>query len=214
MRKHTLIALSAFSALGASAITGAASSGTFNTTLNSTLTRFSAVRLSGDWSGRSSILSAANPILVNRVRRRHKVRFVVGDSRAAASLTTVFVHDSTRPMATVYFYVKPPKPRHKHVTHVSPPAPVVVPVPAAPAVAPAGGVWYALRMCESGGNYAENTGNGYYGAYQFSLQTWYGLGFSGLPSNASPATQDLAARELQAEAGWGQWPGCSAALGL
>jgi hypothetical protein len=69
-------------------------------------------------------------------------------------------------------------------------------------------------MCESGGNYAENTGNGYYGAYQFSLSTWYGLGFTGLPSDASPATQDAAAAELQAEAGWGQWPSCSAQLGL
>ena len=29
-----------------------------------------------------------------------------------------------------------------------------------------------LRQCESGGNYAINTGNGYYGAYQYDLQTW------------------------------------------
>ena len=41
------------------------------------------------------------------------------------------------------------------------------------------------RVCESGDNYAEDTGNGYYGAYQFSLSTWYGLGpFTGLPSEA------------------------------
>jgi hypothetical protein len=86
---------------------------------------------------------------------------------------------------------------------------------AAPVVtAPAGGAWYQLRACESGGNYAEDTGNGYYGAYQFALSTWYGLGFTGLPSDASPATQDAAAAELQAEAGWGQWPTCSAELGL
>jgi len=69
-------------------------------------------------------------------------------------------------------------------------------------------------MCESGGNYAEDTGNGYYGAYQFSLSTWYGLGFTGLPSAASPAVQDRAAQELQASAGWGQWPACSTQLGL
>lgn len=31
---------------------------------------------------------------------------------------------------------------------------------------------YKLRMCESGGNYSINTGNGYYGAYQFSKATW------------------------------------------
>ncbi|MGO8877531.1 MAG: transglycosylase family protein [Acidimicrobiales bacterium] len=92
-------------------------------------------------------------------------------------------------------------------------APVVT-TAAPPAAAPAGGVWYELRMCESGGNYAEDTGNGFYGAYQFSLSTWYGLGFTGLPSDASPAVQDRAAEELEAEAGWGQWPGCSEELGL
>lgn len=50
----------------------------------------------------------------------------------------------------------------------------------------------ALRDCESGGNYEDNTGNGYYGAYQFSLSTWERLGYSGLPSDASPGTQDTA----------------------
>jgi resuscitation-promoting factor RpfA len=71
-----------------------------------------------------------------------------------------------------------------------------------------------LRLCESGGNYADNTGNGYYGAYQFDLTTWHGLGYSGLPSDASPATQDEAARRLQADRGWQPWPACSAKLGL
>jgi Transglycosylase-like domain len=77
-----------------------------------------------------------------------------------------------------------------------------------------GGVWLQLRLCESGNNYGENTGNGYYGAYQFSLSTWESIGYSGLPSNAPPAVQDQAAEKLQALAGWGQWPACSAELGL
>jgi hypothetical protein len=77
-----------------------------------------------------------------------------------------------------------------------------------------GGVWLELRDCESGDNYATNTGNGYYGAYQFLLSTWLDLGFSGLPSNAPPAEQDEAAQELQARSGWGQWPACAAELGL
>jgi resuscitation-promoting factor RpfA len=67
---------------------------------------------------------------------------------------------------------------------------------------------YALRMCESGGNYRINTGNGYYGAYQFSLQTWRGLGFGGYPHQASPATQDAAVRKLYARSGWSPWPVC------
>jgi hypothetical protein len=69
-------------------------------------------------------------------------------------------------------------------------------------------------MCESGGDYSIDTGNGYYGAYQFALSTWYSLGYTGLPSSAPPYVQDAAARKLQAEAGWGQWPACSAELGL
>jgi Transglycosylase-like domain len=71
-----------------------------------------------------------------------------------------------------------------------------------------------LRECESGDNYQANTGNGYYGAYQFSLATWRGLGYSGLPSAAPPATQDAAATRLEETGGWSQWPVCAAELGL
>ena len=94
---------------------------------------------------------------------------------------------------------------------VAPPAPVAVP---GPPTSPLGGVWAELRQCESGGNYAIDTGNGYYGAYQFSATTWHGLGFAGLPNQAPPAVQDEAAVELQARSGWGQWPACSRRLGL
>jgi hypothetical protein len=78
----------------------------------------------------------------------------------------------------------------------------------------AGGVWLQLRQCESGDNYGENSGNGYYGAYQFSQPTWTGLGYPGRPDQESPAMQDKAAMQLQAQSGWGQWPACAAALGL
>jgi hypothetical protein len=101
----------------------------------------------------------------------------------------------------------------------APPAAPVVP-PAAP-VAPAPGpttpspaVWAELRECESGDNYAIDTGNGFYGAYQFAEATWLGLGYSGFPNQAAPAVQDQAAERLQAMDGWGPWPGCSAKLGL
>ncbi len=71
-----------------------------------------------------------------------------------------------------------------------------------------------LRICESGGNYHANTGNGFYGAYQFDLGTWHGLGYSGRPSDAAPSTQDAAARQLQNDRGWSPWPACSRKLGL
>ena len=74
--------------------------------------------------------------------------------------------------------------------------------------------WAALRKCESGGNNSINSGNGYYGAYQFAASTWRKLGYSGLPHEASPATQDEAARKLQNQQGWAPWPACTRKLGL
>ncbi len=74
--------------------------------------------------------------------------------------------------------------------------------------------WLALRKCESNNRYDINTGNGYYGAYQFAVGTWRKLGYSGYPHRAAPAVQDEAAKRLQAKAGWGQWPACSRKLGL
>ncbi len=72
----------------------------------------------------------------------------------------------------------------------------------------AGGRWAAIRQCESGGNYSDNTGNGYYGAYQFSTSTWHSLGYSGVASDYSASVQDQAAQQLEARSGWGQWPVC------
>ncbi|MCK0118106.1 transglycosylase family protein [Isoptericola sp. S6320L] len=79
--------------------------------------------------------------------------------------------------------------------------------------APAG-VWAQLAQCESGGNPSTNTGNGYYGLYQFSLPTWQAVGGSGLPSDASAAEQTKRAQILQQRSGWGQWPHCASKLGL
>jgi hypothetical protein len=66
-------------------------------------------------------------------------------------------------------------------------------------------VWACIRFHESGGNYATNTGNGYYGAYQFSESTWLGVGGTGYPNQAPPAVQDAMAQRLQQRSGWGQW---------
>jgi hypothetical protein len=88
---------------------------------------------------------------------------------------------------------------------------------AAPAAAPEPGyehdVWTRLRNCEAGGNYQRNSGNGFYGAYQFAPGTWRSLGYPGMPHQAPPEQQDEAARRLQARSGWGQWPACSRRIG-
>ena len=78
------------------------------------------------------------------------------------------------------------------------------------AAAPASADLASIRQCESGGNYGTNTGNGFYGAYQFTQQTWNGLGYSGLPSDASSAVQDQAAAQLLAQSGNSPWPVCGA----
>jgi hypothetical protein len=85
---------------------------------------------------------------------------------------------------------------------------------ASPASAASDDDFARLRQCESGNNYRANTGNGYYGAYQFDLRTWKGRGYSGYPHQASPSTQDKAAHELQADRGWQPWPACARKLGL
>jgi LysM repeat protein len=85
---------------------------------------------------------------------------------------------------------------------------------AVPKNAVSGSVWDRLAACESGGNWAINTGNGYYGGLQFSAATWRGVGGSGLPHQASKAEQIKRGQILQARSGWGQWPACTRMLGL
>ncbi|MBT2502456.1 transglycosylase family protein [Curtobacterium sp. ISL-83] len=85
---------------------------------------------------------------------------------------------------------------------------------AAPANAASGSTWDALAQCESGGNWAINTGNGYYGGLQFTLGTWQANGGTGSPAGASRSAQIAVAERVLATQGWGAWPACSAKLGL
>lgn len=73
-------------------------------------------------------------------------------------------------------------------------------------------VWDRLASCESGGDFTTNTGNGYYGGFQFSLSTWRSVGGSGNPADASPAEQLRLAKILLAAEGPGQWS-CSTMSG-
>jgi hypothetical protein len=80
---------------------------------------------------------------------------------------------------------------------------------------PSGDIWAALARCESGGNpRAVSSSGSYFGAFQFSLNTWHGLGYSGNPIDYPYETQLAAAQKLQARSGWGQWPVCARKLGL
>ena len=68
-----------------------------------------------------------------------------------------------------------------------------------------------VRQCESGGYYGINTGNGYYGAYQFAAGTWRGIGggkYSSYAHQAPKFAQDHMAWKLWKQSGWGPW-GCA-----
>jgi hypothetical protein len=73
---------------------------------------------------------------------------------------------------------------------------------------PGEGAWERLRFCESGGVYTTNTGNGFYGAYQFDQQTWESMGGSGRPSDAPYWEQDIRAKALFWARGAQPWPVC------
>lgn len=78
---------------------------------------------------------------------------------------------------------------------------------------PVSATWAKLRMCEASGKYSVNTGNGYYGAYQFDLPTWQSVGGHGRPDQAAPAEQDYRALYLYRMRGWQPWQ-CAGLLGL
>jgi uncharacterized protein YabE (DUF348 family) len=94
------------------------------------------------------------------------------------------------------------------------------PAPASPPPVTSGGstVWDQIAQCESGGNWAINTGNGYYGGLQFLQSTWLANGggaYAPLPSEASREQQiAIATKVRDAAGGYSPWPACAASLGL
>lgn len=68
-----------------------------------------------------------------------------------------------------------------------------------------------IRNCESHGQYATNTGNGYYGAYQYDVSTWNGYGGYRTANLAPPSLQDQRARQDYPNRHQ-KWPACSRGL--
>ncbi|HZC53404.1 MAG TPA: transglycosylase family protein [Mycobacterium sp.] len=79
-----------------------------------------------------------------------------------------------------------------------------------------GSIWDAIAGCEAGGNWAINTGNGYYGGVQFDQGTWErngGLRFAARADLATREEQIAVAQVTRERQGWGAWPVCSGRAG-
>ncbi|GAB2634496.1 transglycosylase family protein [Kribbella swartbergensis] len=68
--------------------------------------------------------------------------------------------------------------------------------------------WRKVAECESSGNPRAVNPAGYYGLFQFDLQTWRSVGGSGNPAKASAAEQLMRAKKLYAQRGAQPWPVC------
>lgn len=78
-------------------------------------------------------------------------------------------------------------------------------------------VWDRLAECESGGDWSYNGSSGYDGGLQFLPSTWTNFGGGQFAQYAWGATREqqiIIAEKVLASGGWGQWPSCSAELGL
>lgn len=79
-----------------------------------------------------------------------------------------------------------------------------------------GAAWDSLSRCEAGGNWADNTGNGFYGGVQFDQNTWErqgGLRYAPRADLATREEQIAIAEVTRARQGWGAWPVCSGRIG-
>jgi hypothetical protein len=71
--------------------------------------------------------------------------------------------------------------------------------------------WDAVAKCESGGNWAINTGNGFYGGLQFTASTWRAYGGTAYAPQANLASREAqiaVAERVLAGQGIHAWPVC------
>lgn len=169
---------------------------------------------SGSKGAEVRTVDAPQPSLVVAERPTSTASTAAPSTAAATTETTAAPTTTAKPTTTT----KAPT-----TTTTKVPAPTTTKAPpttAAPAPAPAvsnGDTWDRLAQCESGGNWAMNTGNGYSGGLQFSDSTWRSAGGTRYAAQAWQASreQQIAVGEVvRSSQGWGAWPGCARKLGL
>jgi hypothetical protein len=184
---------------------------------------FTVVILGGSDSGASDVTAGPDTTL-NLQRITFAARKVIKTagpiSRVASTsspnlVTIPQTTTTTAPPTTVAPTTEPPTTEPPTTRPPTTEAPTTNPNPPPSDPPPAdGSVWDRLAQCEAGGNWAANTGNGYYGGLQFSASSWHAVGGTGLPHQASRETQIQMGERLKARQGWGAWPACSRKLGL
>ena len=134
--------------------------------------------------------------------------------RARATLVAAPTAPATvRPAAPSVAPSPSPSPTPPPARRTTPPAPA--PSPERPPVTSPAHDWDAVALCESGGDWSINTGNGYYGGLQFSPSTWEaygGLAYAPRADLATRAEQIAVAEKVLAGQGPGAWPTCGRAL--
>lgn len=85
---------------------------------------------------------------------------------------------------------------------------IATPAPSLAGVSSGGCDLAYIKQREAGGNYSTNTGNGYYGAYQYSASTWNNYGGYSTADQAPPSVQDERAAADLAAGKQSQWSVC------
>lgn len=144
-----------------------------------------------------------------------KLQYEAAISEAVASKWRA--EAAVQPVAVILATQAPESPVSSVETLYTAPAPVTPVTQKSPAQAVTGGsadAWasspqaQAVVQCESGGNYSINTGNGYYGAWQFDAGTWLANGggqYAPTADQATPSQQNQIAYNTYQSRGWQPW---------
>jgi uncharacterized protein YabE (DUF348 family) len=135
---------------------------------------------------------------------------VVDEGKAGSEMVTSRVTSvNGKVEKTVELAVKQLTAPQPKITHVG-----TKPKPAANAAN--GSLWDEIAACESSGNWAMDSGNGYYGGLQFDRGTWLSNGGGQYGETANLATREqqiTIANKVKAERGLQPWQ-CAGELGL